>query len=514
MGNSTRRATSVLPCNGGRRLAREVALLLAFAPAAVSAQETAPSQVAAPGQEAAPTRAGTAIVAATTDELPPAVFAARRARLVEALGPDAVAILTAPPERIRNGDNEYPYRTGSDFWYLTGFGEEGAIAVVETREAKPFLTLFVPPRNPRQEMWTGRRLGVEGAAPLADEVLAEDDGRVRPATKSAGEVATPMVAKLKELLEDRPRRLFQFQGNDERRELLKRVVGSGVALDERELHAAVGTLRLKKGPEELALLQRSIDNTCEAERQAMRLCRAGVREYELAAAIEYCFTALGSPRDGFGSIVGSGANSCILHYMSNRDVIPPKRTVVVDIGAEYGYYSADVTRTLPSDGKFTPETAAVYQAVLDAQSAGIAAAKPGSSLAAIEQAARRTLAKRLVELGVLSEPNMAGRLMPHGCCHWLGLDTHDECPPAGRLEPGMVTTVEPGCYIPAGTPGIDAKFHEIGVRIEDDVLITEEGHVVLSAGAPREIAEIEALMAEKSPFPRLAPAAPPAKSEK
>jgi Xaa-Pro aminopeptidase len=502
MSRATRRTMRQGPCDRACRfpLARGVALILACGSAAAQA----------------PAGAGAPVVAATSDELPPAVFAARRAKLVEALGPDAVAVLTAPPERIRNGDNEYPYRTGSDFWYLTGFGEEGAVAVIETRETKPFLTLFVPPRDPRQEMWTGRRLGVEGAAPLADEVFAEDDGVVRPSSppKSGGERSSPMVAKLKELLSGRTGLLFQFQGNDARRELMKQLLGPGGAFNEGELRAAVGALRLRKGPEEIALLQRAIDNTCEGERQAMRLCRPGVREYELEAAIEYCFTALGSPRNGFESIVGSGRNSCILHYMSNRDAIPPKRTVVVDIGAEYGCYSADVTRTLPSDGKFTPETAAVYQAVLDAQNAGLAAAKPGSSLAAIGQAARRMLAKRLVELGVISEPNLAGRLMPHGCCHWLGLDTHDECPDPGRLEPGMVTTVEPGCYIPAGTPGVDAKFHEIGVRIEDDVLITAEGHVVLSAAAPREMAEIEALMAEKSPFPRLAPAAPPAKPEK
>lgn len=491
-----------------RRLApiEMLGVLLAVASFA-TAQETA--KPAAPATAPAP--AAAAITAAASDELAPAVFAARRAKLVDALGPDAVAILAAPPERIRNGDNEYPYRTGSDFWYLTGFAEVGALAVIETRDGEPFLTLFVPPRSPGQEMWTGRRLGVDGAAPLADEVFALDEERAL-AQATGSPKPGPMARKLKELLAGRTRVLAQLQRNDERRDLLKTLLPEGVALDEGELRKAVGALRLRKGPEELALLQRAIDNTCEAERQAMRLCKPGLREYELQAAIEYCFTALGSPRNGFDCIVGSGPNSCILHYMSNRDLIPPQRTVVCDIGAEYGYYSADVTRTLPSDGKFTPESAAVYQAVLDAQNAGIALAKPGSTLNAIEHAARRTLAKRLVELGVIKDPNVAGRLLPHGCCHWLGLDTHDECPYGAPLEPGMVTTVEPGCYIPAGTPDVDPKFFDLGVRIEDDVLITAEGHVILSAGAPREIAEIEKLMAEKSAFPRLAPPAPnPAK---
>jgi Xaa-Pro aminopeptidase len=448
--------------------------------------------------------------AATTDELPPAVFAARRAKLVAALGADAVAVLAAPPSSVRNGDNDYPYRTGSDFWYLTGFAEEEAVAVIETRDGKPHCTLFVPPRNPRQEMWTGRRLGTEGARPLAEEVVdLERRGGVG--------------AKLKELLHGRKRVLAQFERNDARRTGVKEAVDAGVEVDEKELREAVGRLRRIKGPEEIALLQRAIDNTCEAERQAMRFCRPGMHEYELQAVIEYCFTALGSPRLGFDSIVGSGRNSVILHYMSNRDVIPSGKTIVCDIGAEYGFYSADVTRTLPSDGKFTTECAAVYRAVLDAQKAGIAKAKPGGTLGAIQAAAVRELAKRLIELGVVAPggENLAASLLPHGTCHWLGLDTHDECPYDGKLEPGMVTTVEPGCYIPAGTAGIDAKFWDVGVRIEDDVLITEDGNVVLSAGAPREVEEIEALMAQGSDFPRLEPpgtpsaapvAAPPKKS--
>lgn len=440
-----------------------------------------------------------AIEAAATDELAPAVFAARRAKLVAALGPDAVAILSAPPTCVRNGDNDYPYRTGSDFWYLTGFAEEDGLAVIETRDGKAHCTLFVPRRDPRQEMWTGRRLGAEGAKPLADEVVE---------LERRGGVG----GKLKELLQGRKRVLAQFERNEARRALVKESVDAGVDVDEGELRQAVGALRLIKGPEELALLQRAIENTCEAERQAMRFCRPGMREYELQAVIEYCFTALGSPRVGFDSIVGSGRNSVILHYMSNRDAIPAGKTIVCDLGAEYGFYSADVTRTLPSDGRFTPECAAVYQAVLDSQDAGIAAAKPGSTLQAIEQAARRELTKRLVELGVVAKgnENLAASFLPHGTCHWLGLDTHDECPYGGKLAPGMVTTVEPGCYIPAGTAGVDPKFWDVGVRIEDDVLITADGNVVLSASAPREIAEIEKRMAEGSDFPSLDPAAKPA----
>jgi Xaa-Pro aminopeptidase len=448
---------------------------------------------------ASATAQGGAVEAAATDELPPAEFAARRAKLVAELGADAVAVLAAPPSCVRNGDNDYPYRTGSDFWYLTGFPEEEAVAVVETRDGKAHCTLFVPPRSPGQEMWTGRRLGAAGAKPLAEEVV--ELGR-------RGDVG----AKLKELLHGKKRVLGQFERNEARRAAVKAALDAGVDVDEGELRNAVGRLRRVKGPEEIALLQRSIDNTCEALRQAMRACRPGMHEYELQAVIEYCFTALGSPRVGFDSIVGSGRNSVILHYMSNRETIPAGKTIVCDVGAEFGFYSADVTRTLPSDGRFTPECAAVYRAVLASQKAGIAAAKPGATLRAIEAAARKELVRGLVEEGVVAQgqENLAASLLPHGTCHWLGLDTHDECPYDGKLAPGMVTTVEPGCYIPAGTAGVAEKFWDIGVRIEDDVLITEEGCVVLSAGAPREIEEIEAQMAEDSDFPRLEPAAKPA----
>jgi Xaa-Pro aminopeptidase len=321
-------------------------------------------------------------------------------------------------------------------------------------------------------------------------------------------------AKLKELLHGKKRVLGQFERNDARRAAVKAALDTGVDVDETELRNAVGRLRRVKGPEELALLQRSIDNTCEALRQAMRSCRPGMREYELQAVVEYCFTALGSPRLGFDSIVGSGRNSVILHYMSNRETIPSGKTVVCDVGAEYGFYSADVTRTLPSDGRFTPECAAVYRAVLASQKAGIAAAKPGATLRAIEAAARKELVRCLVLEGVVAkgQENLAASLLPHGTCHWLGLDTHDECLGDTTLAPGMVTTVEPGCYIPAGTAGVAEKFWDVGVRIEDDVLITEEGCVVLSAGAPREIEEIEKQMAEGSDFPRLEPAAKPART--
>ena len=441
------------------------------------------------------------IAEAQVDEtLAPSLFAARRARLLEGLGPEAVVVVCTAPVTNRNGDVDHLFRPASNFWYLTGFGEPDGAALLETRDGKPHCTLFVPESDPGAELWTGPRLGVAGAKPLADEVIA------------SGRFATEVAARIADRAD-----LFADFGGDERRHreldaATKTTGGAGHAtppsFEESALKAAIGRLRLVKSGEEIALLRRAIDITCVAEREAMRFAAPGQHEYQLQAVIEGTYLLLGSPRVGFPSIVGSGRNSCILHYETNRAVIPPDRTIVLDLGAEFGMYSADVTRTIPSDGEFNAEQRVIYQAVLDAQKAGIAAAKPGATLGQIERAARRVLADALVAAGVVKDSGAAHRLCPHGLCHWLGLDVHDECPYTGddgrgevRLAPGMVTTVEPGCYIPAGSPGIDARWHEIGVRIEDDVLITANGGVILSASAPREIAEIEALMAESSHFP-------------
>lgn len=434
------------------------------------------------------------LVAARTETLAPAVFAARRAALLERLGADAVVVLFAAPVHARNHDVDHPYRQSSDFWYLTGFAEPGSALLLRTRDGRPHATLFVPPRDPGSELWDGARLGVDGAAPLADEV------------RSNGALA----AELKERLADAEQILVQDAGDGERRKLLDAALPAGIALEAGELREALGRQRLLKSSEELALLQRAVDISAAAHVAAMRYAAPGRFEYELQGVIEATFLLLGARRVGYPCIVGSGANSCVLHYDSNRARIPERATIVIDVGAEYGMYTADVTRTLPSDGRFTPEQRIVYQAVLDAQVAAIAAVKPGATLRGIEQAARRTLGDALQAGGVVKERSQAMALLPHGTCHWLGLDVHDEAPYRAadgrgevRLEPGMVLTVEPGCYIAPGCAFVEPRFHAIGVRIEDDVAVTAEGCVVLSARLPKTIAEIEQLMDEESQFPRL-----------
>jgi len=429
---------------------------------------------------------------ATTEALPPAIYAGRRARLLEALGPEATVVVFTAPVHARNHDVDHTFRPASDFWYLTGFSEPGAALVLERRAGAPNATLFVPPVDPGDALWNGPRLGVDGAAGLADEVHSN----------------AHLKSGLAELLRSAKTLCVLDGGDRASRALLDEAKPAGVAAESGELKAAVGRLRLIKDEHELALLQRAVDISCAGHVAAMRHTAPGQREYEVEAVIEATFATLGARRTGYDSIVGAGANSCVLHYDRNDAVIPPRATLVVDVGAEYGMYTADITRTLPTDGTFTAEQRVIYAAVLAAQEAAIAEVTPGSTLGAVNRAARRVLTDALVQGGVAGSAQLALGLQPHGVSHWLGLDVHDDSPYGAadgrgelRLEPGMVLTVEPGCYVTPGAEGIDPRWHGVGVRIEDDVLVTSAGNVVLSAALPKRIEEVEAVMAEASLYP-------------
>jgi Xaa-Pro aminopeptidase len=272
-------------------------------------------------------------------------------------------------------------------------------------------------------------------------------------------------------------------------------VSQGGKRDDATLRGILDELRADKTEEEMVLLQRAIDITVEAHREAMQQAKAGWAEYEIEALIEYTFKKNGSEQPGFNSIVGSGENSTILHYMTSRRITEPGDVIVVDIGAEYHGYSADVTRTIPIDGTYSPAQRAIYQLVYDAQEAGIAASRDGASFGATNQAAAQVLAVGLAELGLIeSAQDTRGlrRFFMHGTSHYLGLDVHD-VGSYGILSAGEVITVEPGIYIPAAED-IDPKWWNIGVRIEDDILITQGDPVILSAGAPRHPDAVEALM--------------------
>jgi Xaa-Pro aminopeptidase len=428
------------------------------------------------------------------DHLPAAFHRGRRQAVLDKLPPNAVAVFFSAPTRNRSNDVDFLYHQDSDLFYLSGTHEPGSVLVlapggidVDGRSVRE--VLFVPPRNPSEEVWDGRRFGAERAQRDLGVALALDY------TRFAG-VVGPLVA-------NPDKRLFHLPlpgGVEEDTPLggqIEVLRPAAATADGQTLRMVMDELRTTKTAEEMVPLRRAIDITVEAHREAMRSLTAGMREYEIQALIEYVFARNGAPYPGFPSIVGSGENTVILHYESNRRPIAAGDLVLMDIGAEVHGYTADITRTIPANGTFSPEQKAIYEIVLRAQEAGIQAAKAGAQFGAPHQAAARVLAAGLAELGLISGPTDANglrRFFMHGTSHYLGLDVHD-VGAYGPLTAGTVITVEPGIYIAPATD-IDRKWWNIGVRIEDDVLITAGDPMVLSARAPREVAEIEALMRE------------------
>jgi Xaa-Pro aminopeptidase len=262
-----------------------------------------------------------------------------------------------------------------------------------------------------------------------------------------------------------------------------------------------GILREVKTDEEIALLRKAVDLTCRGFHEAMKSAEPGMHEYELENINEFVWKKEGAEHAGYPSIVGGGHNSCVLHYETNRKKLLAGDLVVMDMGAEYHGYTADVTRTFPVNGRFTPEQKTIYELVLQAQEAGLSACVPGNAFSEPHRAALDVIAQGLVRLGIIREASEATRYFMHGTSHYLGLDVHDPGS-YGPLKPNSVITVEPGIYIKEGSP-CDRKWWNIGVRIEDDVLITPGGHENLSDCVPKDVAEIEALMARESPFNRV-----------
>lgn len=439
-------------------------------------------------------------------------FAARRQRLLAQLGDNAVAIVQAASLQTRNNDAEYPFRQHSDFLYLTGFNEPEAVAMFIPGRAEGEFILFCLEKDPLAERWTGIRAGTEGAVQQygADQafLLSELDSKVVELTAGRDEI-------------------HYLIGNDaglDQRVIgwLKRLKakaregivppGKLVALD-RVLH----NMRLFKSDEEIAMMQYAADTAAQAHTRAMQTCQPGKFEFEIEAGLLSTFRRRGM-EPAYTSIVGGGENACILHYIENRCELQDGDLLLIDAGGEHHAYASDITRTFPVNGRFSEPQRQLYQLVLDAQLAAIAAVKPGNTWDDPHQAALRVLVTGLVELGLLEgeveelikdpEP-VAGEEKPpeaaykqffmHKTGHWLGLDVHDvgdyKVDGAWRtLEPGMVLTVEPGLYV-SPADNVDEKWWNIGIRIEDDVLVTEEGCRVLTAKVVKEIADIEALMA-------------------
>jgi Xaa-Pro aminopeptidase len=433
------------------------------------------------------------------EPLDSSVFAERRARFLAALPAGSLALLAAAPVSIRSGDVEYRYRQDNDFYYLTGFPEPEALCLLDSTGLEPFV-MFVRPRDAERETWTGRRFGIEGARERFGADAAHTVDRF-------DEIFTKLL--------DNRERLFVTLGRDER--LNQRVlefVRRSQATRERTGTPALALLsptdvlhdmRLHKRPEELERMRRAAAISAVAHREALALARPGVNEQEIEAAIDYAFRRLGGAGPAYPSIVASGANATILHYIDNDRCLEKGDLLLIDAGAEYDHYCADVTRTYPVGGRFGDDARRVYDVVLAAQQAAIDKVAPGVTFDDVHDAALRVLVDGLRSLGALSMPaaevieKAAYRpFYMHRTSHWLGMDVHD----VGKyrlddkprvLAPGMVLTVEPGLYFSSRVDDGAARFRGIGVRIEDDVLVTEAGHEVLTAEIPKDAAELERL---------------------
>ncbi len=412
-----------------------------------------------------------------------------------------VVIIPAAHEATRSNDTEFPFRQDSDFQYLTGFPEPDAIAVLRPGHEKPYV-LFVRPKDREREIWTGIRAGVHGAV---DEYGADE-------AYELGEWET----KLPELLRGN-RRVYVKLGHDAAVDEavirtiadLRRRGRQGVEAPSEVIDPApiLAEMRLFKRDEEVGILARACDISVEGHLAAMRQTRPDMNEYEVQALVEYEFRKRGASAPGYGTIVAGGANATILHYVENNRPLRDGDLLLIDAGAEFGAFTGDITRTFPVGKKFEGAARDVYQVVLDAQHAALKASKPGSTLDDVHNAACRALTQGLVELKVL-EGDVEELLREHAyrpyymhrTSHWLGMDVHDvgayvRDGEVRSLEAGMAFTVEPGLYF-HGDTAAPAHFHGIGVRIEDNVLITPDGHRNLTAGVPTGIAEIEALRGE------------------
>jgi Xaa-Pro aminopeptidase len=432
------------------------------------------------------------------------VHAARRARLMEMLGPRAALVLASAPERIRNGDTDYKFRQDSDILYLTGFAEPGTTIVLRPDHPETPFVMFVRPRDPAAETWTGRRAGLEGA--------------VRDFGASAAFATTELDTKLPEVLAGAEEVHFPFGREPTLDAMVSRAIGRLRAAERRGRRApvrmvdarlTVHELRLVKAPDEVEVQRRAAAITAEAHSAAMRAARPGVNEGEIEALIDYTFRRRGGTGPGYPTIVGGGANATILHYVENNAPLAAGQLLLIDAGCEVDGYTADVTRTFPVGGRFSPAQRRLYEAVLETQIAAIEAVKPGATIDGIHEQVVVSLTARLVQLGLLPgqgddipalvEKGAYKPFYMHRTSHWLGIDVHDvgfysEEGVARPLVPGMVLTIEPGLYV-AEDADVPPEYRGLGVRIEDDILVTPAGHENLTRDTPKSVSEIEALTA-------------------
>jgi Xaa-Pro aminopeptidase len=429
-------------------------------------------------------------------------FQRRRRQLMHMLGEDAIAILPTASEQTRNRDVLHPFRPDSDFYYLTGFPEPEAVAVLMPGRRHAQYILFCRERDPAKELWDGRRAGLEGAI----ETYGADD-------------AFPFADLddiLPGLLERRERVFYAMGCNSDFDQRVSGWVnqvrsrsraGAHMPTEFIALDHYLHDMRLYKSRAEVAVMRKAAKISSGAHKELMRSCGPGDAEYQLASRFSHHCQMRGATELAYPSIVGGGNNACVLHYIENRDSLHDGDLVLIDAGCEVDCYASDITRTFPVNGRFSEAQRQLYQLVLDAQQAAIAKVRAGNHWNDPHDAAVRVITRGLLKLGLLKgtlanalKKESYKKFYMHRTGHWLGMDVHDvgDYKVDGhwrQLEPGMVLTVEPGLYIPQGAKGIAKKWQGIGIRIEDDVLVTKDEPDVLTRDAPKSIEDIEAVMA-------------------
>ena len=423
------------------------------------------------------------------------------AEFMRRMDPDSIAIIPGAREATRSNDTQYRFRQDSDFLYLTGFEEPEAIAVITPAREQKY-TLFVRPRDPEREIWDGRRAGVEGAK-----------------SEYGADESWPIVEfdeKLQDILDGAEKLYYRLGVNPDLDDTIIRQIARMRALNRKPIHppqtiidpaTIVHEMRVLKSPEEIELMQRAADIAAEAHVEAMKAARPGMKEYEIEALIEQIFRRLGAAAPAYTSIIGAGANATVLHYINNDGELNDGELLLIDAGAEYKGYASDITRTFPISGRYTKAQREIYDLVLEAQMSCVEMVRPGTTHDQLKSHSIEVLTKGMVRLGLLKgdpedliEKKKYEQFYMHGLGHMLGIDVHD----VGRyyfekksraLEPGVVMTVEPGIYINPNTKDVPEQYLGIGVRIEDDVLCTQNGPRVLTNKVPKQADEIEKLMA-------------------
>ena len=434
-----------------------------------------------------------------------AEFARRRKNLMGMMDKHTIAIVPGGREVTRSRDTEYPFRQNSDLFYLTGFEEPDAVLVLVPGRRQGQVVLFCRERDPDMELWNGYRLGPEGAVAYlgVDDAFPIDD---------LDEILPGLI--------EGTQRIYYSMGHDDvfdQRVMgwvnqIRKLVRTGAAppADFTDLAFLLHEQRLIKSAAEVRVMRKAGEISAAAHIRAMQECQPGRYEYHLEAAIQHTFAEHGARFPAYNSIVGSGANACVLHYTENASKMRAGDLVLIDAGCEYQGYAADITRTFPVSGQFSTEQRAIYDVVLEAQRAAIAKVRPGNTWNQPHDATVRVITRGLIKLGLLRgkereliKAEAYREFYMHRAGHWLGLDVHDvgEYRVDGRwrqLEPGMALTIEPGIYIAADNTKVPKRWRGIGVRIEDDVVVTEQGCDVLTGGVPKRADEIEALMLQAS----------------